>query len=234
MKKTSLLLLIISLLSFSSFSQSGIITGTVNDGEYNDILPFANVIVKGTLKGALSDFEGKYNLELTPGTYTLEFSFVGYQTKEINEIILKNGESINIDVTLKAASAELDEVVIKTSLKRNTEESVLKLQKNSINLMDGLSLESIKNSGAGDIASAVKSIPGVSIQRGKYVYVRGLGDRYTKTSLNGVDVPGLDPDRNTLQLDLFPSSILENVLVIKSATADQSADFTGGAINIIT
>ena len=89
MKKTSLLLLIISLLSFSSFSQSGIITGTVNDGEYNDILPFANVIVKGTLKGALSDFEGKYNLELTPGTYTLEFSFVGYQTKEINEIILK-------------------------------------------------------------------------------------------------------------------------------------------------
>ena len=234
MKKTSLLILIISLLSFSSFSQSGIITGTVNDGEYNDILPFANVIVKGTLKGALSDFEGKYNLELTPGTYTLEFSFVGYQTKEINEIILKNGESINIDVTLKAASAELDEVVIKTSLKRNTEESVLKLQKNSINLMDGLSLESIKNSGAGDIASAVKSIPGVSVQRGKYVYVRGLGDRYTKTSLNGVDVPGLDPDRNTLQLDLFPSSILENVLVIKSATADQSADFTGGAINIIT
>ena len=66
----------------------------------------------------------------------MEFSFVGYQTKEINEIILKNGESINIDVTLNAASAELDEVVIKTSLKRNTEESVLKLQKNSINLMD--------------------------------------------------------------------------------------------------
>ena len=83
---------------------------------------------------------------------------------------------------------KLDEVIITTSLKRNTESSILYLQRNSVKLMDGLSLESIKNSGASDIASAVKNIPGVSVQRGKYVYVRGLGDRYTKTSLNGVDV----------------------------------------------
>ena len=234
MKKTSLLLLIIGLLSFSSFSQSGIITGTVNDGEYNDILPFANVIIKDSQRGALSDFEGKYSLELKPGIYTVQFSFVGYQTLEINEVIVKNGETIIVDVTLKASTAKLDEVIITTSLKRNTEASILHLQRNSVKLMDGLSLESIKNSGASDIASAVKNIPGVSVQRGKYVYVRGLGDRYTKTSLNGVDVPGLDPDRNTLQLDLFPSSILENVIVSKSSTADQGADFTGGAINIVT
>ena len=234
MKKTSLLILIISLLSFSSFSQSGIITGTVNDGEYNDILPFANVIIKDSQRGALSDFEGKYSLELKPGIYTVQFSFVGYQTLEINEVIVKNGETIIVDVTLKASTAKLDEVIITTSLKRNTEASILHLQRNSVKLMDGLSLESIKNSGASDIASAVKNIPGVSVQRGKYVYVRGLGDRYTKTSLNGVDVPGLDPDRNTLQLDLFPSSILENVIVSKSSTADQGADFTGGAINIVT
>ena len=168
------------------------------------------------------------------GYPTIQFSFVGYQTQEITEIIVKNGESVIVDVTLKASTAKLDEVVIRTSLRRSTESSVLQLQKNSINLMDGLSLESIKNSGASDIASAVKNIPGVSVQRGKYVYVRGLGDRYTKTSLNGVDVPGLDPNRNTLQLDLFPSSILENVMVIKSSTADQSSDFTGGAINIVT
>ena len=237
MKKSSLLLTIISriiTLFIASFAQSGIITGTVNDGEYNDILPFANVIIKDSQRGALSDFEGKYSLELKPGIYTVQFSFVGYQTLEINEVIVKNGETIIVDVTLKASTAKLDEVIITTSLKRNTEASILYLQRNSVKLMDGLSLESIKNSGASDIASAVKNIPGVSVQRGKYVYVRGLGDRYTKTSLNGVDVPGLDPDRNTLQLDLFPSSILENVIVSKSSTADQGADFTGGAINIVT
>lgn len=234
MKKSIILKIIVGLLSFITFAQSGIITGTVNDGEYNDILPFANVIIKDSQRGALSDFEGKYSLELKPGIYTVQFSFVGYQTLEINEVIVKNGETIIVDVTLKASTAKLDEVIIRTSLKRNTEASILHLQRNSVKLMDGLSLESIKNSGASDIASAVKNIPGVSVQRGKYVYVRGLGDRYTKTSLNGVDVPGLDPDRNTLQLDLFPSSILENVIVSKSSTADQGADFTGGAINIVT
>ena len=234
MKKSITLTIIVGLLSFITFAQSGIITGTVNDGEYNDILPFANVIIKDSQRGALSDFEGKYSLELKPGIYTVQYSFVGYQTLEINEVIVKNGETIIVDVTLKASTAKLDEVIITTSLKRNTEASILHLQRNSVKLMDGLSLESIKNSGASDIASAVKNIPGVSVQRGKYVYVRGLGDRYTKTSLNGVDVPGLDPDRNTLQLDLFPSSILENVIVSKSSTADQGADFTGGAINIVT
>ena len=234
MKKSITLTIIVGLLSFIAFAQSGIITGTVNDGEYNDILPFANVIIKDSQRGALSDFEGKYSLELKPGIYTVQYSFVGYQTLEINEVIVKNGETIIVDVTLKASTAKLDEVIITTSLKRNTEASILHLQRNSVKLMDGLSLESIKNSGASDIASAVKNIPGVSVQRGKYVYVRGLGDRYTKTSLNGVDVPGLDPDRNTLQLDLFPSSILENVIVSKSSTADQGADFTGGAINIVT
>ncbi len=234
MKKSNLLLIILILVSTFSFAQSGIITGTVNDGEYNDILPFANVVLKDTQSGALTDFEGKYSLEVSPGVYTVQFSFVGYQTQEINQVHVKNGETVIVDITLNATAAQLDEVVISTSLKRNTASSVLTLQRNSVNLMDGLSLESIVNSGASDIAAAVKNIPGVSVQRGKYVYVRGLGDRYTKTSLNGVDVPGLDPDRNTLQLDLFPSSILENVMVVKSATADQSADFTGGAIDIIT
>ena len=234
MKKILIKLFILGLFSSTSIAQTGIISGTVNDGEYNDILPFANVIIKGTVKGVLTDFEGKYNLELAPGTYTLQFSFIGYQTQEINEILVKNGETVIVNTTLKAAAATLDEVVISTSLKRSTESSVLHLQRNSIKVMDGLSLESIKKSGASDIASAVKNIPGVSVQRGKYVYVRGLGDRYTKTTLNGVEVPGLDPDRNTLQLDLFPSSILENVVVVKSSTADQSADFTGGAINIDT
>ena len=101
-------------------------------------------------------------------------------------------------------------------------------------MLDGLSAQSIKSSGASNLASAVKNVPGVSIQGGKYVYVRGLGDRYTKSTLNGVDIPGLDPDRNTIQMDLFPTSILDNVIVIKSAAAEYPADFTGGVVDIVT
>ncbi|MFT5891808.1 MAG: TonB-dependent receptor [Dokdonia sp.] len=213
-------------------AQTGNISGTINDGQFNDILPFANIILQGTQKGTTSDFEGKYNFELEPGTYTIEYSFVGYQTQAISEIVVKTNETTIVNITL--ASESLEEVIITTTLRKNTEQSVLNIQKNSAQLMDGLSLESIKRTGASNVAAAIKNVPGVSVQGGKYVYVRGLGDRYTKSILNGVDVPGLDPDRNTLQLDVFPSSVLENIIVIKSATADQPADFTGGVVDIVT
>lgn len=234
MNLKSKLLITLSFISFISFSQSGTLSGTIHDGEYNDVLSFATVVVKNTSTGTTSDFEGDYSLELQEGVYTIVYSFVGYETKEITEVKIKSGETTTIDVTLNATAGLLDEVVVTTTARRNTEQSVLNLQKNSITVMDGLSVEGMKRTGASDVASAVKNIPGVSVQGGKFVYVRGLGDRYTKSILNGVDVPGLDPDRNTLQLDIFPTNILENILVIKSSSADLPADFTGGVVNIVT
>ncbi len=217
----------------TSFAQDAVVRGKVVDGDFNDVLAFANIVVKGTTTGTTSDFEGNYELTLAPGSYTLSFSFVGYQTKEITDVNLSPGQEITVDVTLNS-SGVLDEILITTTLSKNSESAVLSFQKNSVALLDGLSLESIKATGASNIASAVKSVPGVSVQGGKYVYVRGLGDRYTKSTLNGMDIPGLDPDRNTIQLDLFPTKILENILVVKSATADQPADFTGGVVDIVT
>lgn len=214
------------------FSQSGKVAGTIIDGDFTEPLPFANVLVKGTATGTTSDFDGKYNLDLDPGTYTLEFSFVGYNTQEITNVIIKANEVVNLDVTLNTNS--LETVVVTTSVKRNTENAVLNLQKKSVTLLDGLSVQSIKKTGASNIASAVKSVPGVSVQGGKYVYVRGLGDRYTKSILNGIDIPGLDPDRNTIPMDIFPTNIIDNVLVIKSAAAQYPADFTGGIVNVVT
>lgn len=215
-------------------AQTGKITGKILDGEYNDVLPFANVLVKGTEKGTTSDFDGNYTIELEEGSYTLIFSFVGYDSKEISEVIVRNGEVTELTVTISPSSASLDEVVITTTARRNSEQSVLNLQKNSATLMDGLSIESINKTGASSIASAIKSVPGVSVQDGKYVFVRGLGDRYTKSILNGMDIPGLDPDKNTIQMDIFPTNILENILVMKSASAELPADFTGGVVDIIT
>jgi len=221
-------------LTSSTFAQQGKIQGTIQDGELNDILPFANIIIKGTDKGTTSDFEGKYSIELEPGTYTVEFSYVGYQTVEISEVSVKSNDVTVVNVTLNATANNLEEVVITTTARRNTEQSVLNLQKKSIKVMDGLSSEGIKRTGANNVASAVKRIPGVSVQGGKYVFVRGLGDRYTKSILNGMDIPGLDPDRNTLQMDIIPSNIIENVIVSKTASADMPADFTGGVVNIVT
>ena len=215
-------------------AQEGTIKGKVYDEEVNDVLPFANVTLKGTTIGSTTDFDGNYALNVEPGTYTVVFSFVGYQTKEVTEVVVEDGKDVVVNISLAASAASLDEVVITTTARENTEASVLNLQKKSVNVFDGLSIESVKKVGANDVASAVKNIPGVSVEGGKYVYVRGLGDRYTKSILNGMSLPGLDPDRNTIQLDIFPTNLLENIIVYKTLTADLPADFTGGAVDIVT
>lgn len=233
MKKKIYSLLILLLLTYGFTSaQTGTLAGSIIDGEFVEPMAFANVIVKGTTVGTTSDFDGKYQLELEPGTYTIVFSFVGYTTQEITDVVIKEGEVTPLDVTLTTNS--LETIFITTSIKRNTENAVLNLQKKSVVVLDGLSAQSIKSTGASNLASAVKNIPGVSIEGGKYVYVRGLGDRYTKSILNGIDIPGLDPDRNTIQMDLFPTNILDNVIVLKSASAEYPADFTGGIVDIVT
>jgi len=231
-KKLYSLLCFLFFVSFVASGQTGKVTGTVIDGEFVEPLAFANILVKGTIKGTTSDFDGKYELELEAGTYTLVYSFVGYNTQEISDIVVKPNDVLTVDVTL--GTNTLETVTITTNVKQNTENAILNVQKKSVNLLDGLSAQSIKSTGASDLASAVKSVPGVSVQGGKYVYVRGLGDRYTKSILNGVDIPGLDPDRNTIQMDLFPTNILDNIIVIKSAAAEYPADFTGGVIDIVT
>mgnify|MGYP000999894418 FL=1 len=225
-------LLLTAFVALQLTAQSGKIVGTITDGDYNEPMAFANVLIKNTTTGTTSDFDGKYQLEMEEGNYAIIFSYIGYQTIEISDIVVAGNSDVIVDVTLNTNS--LEAVVITTTIRKNTESAVLDLQKKSITLLDGLSAQSIKSSGAGNIASAVKSVPGVSIQGGKYVFVRGLGDRYTKSILNGVDIPGLDPDRNTIQMDVFPTNILENVIVIKSAAAEYPADFTGGVINIVT
>ena len=234
MKKT----LIASFLLFTNFilSQS-IISGQVIDGEFNDPLPFANVLITlsdgSNIGGTSTDFDGSYIFEVQPGIYFLEFSFVGYDTKKITEINVGENEEVIVNSILLPASNALEEVIVTTTARQNTEAAVLSIQKGAINLIDGLSAQAIKKTGDSDLASAIKRVPGVSVQDGKFVYVRGLGDRYSKTLLGGLEVPGLDPDKNTLQLDIFPTNLLDNILISKSASAELNADFTGGIVDIL-
>ena len=218
---------------FILFSQS-YLKGTIIDGDFQEPLPFANIIISETNDGTTTDFDGNFSFELSPGTYSAEVSFVGYETVKVTDITIVAGETEVVDVILKSAAQLMEEVVVTTSFQRNSEQSVLSVQKKSANLLDGISAQSFKKVGASDLANAVKSVPGVSVQGGKYVYVRGLGDRYTKSILNGMDIPGLDPDRNTIQFDIFPTNVIDQVIVLKSATADLPSDFTGGVVDIVT
>ena len=146
----------------------------------------------------------------------------------MRDVKVTGGEVTLLDnLTLKSSTVGLSEVTVSASMTRNTEGAIMSIKMQSPNLIDGISAANFRKMGDSDAASSVKRVPGVSVEGGKYVYVRGLGDRYTKTIINGVDIPGLDPDRNTLQLDIFPTYIIDNIMVYKSFTAELPADFTG-------
>ncbi|MGA0246527.1 MAG: TonB-dependent receptor domain-containing protein [Schleiferiaceae bacterium] len=215
------------------FSQNGKIRGTVYEQETGEALFYANAQVASLGAVAFTDFDGHFELSLAPGKYELEISFLGLATMIIPDVEVIAGEVTAFEnIRLKPASNELMTVTVTASAMRNTESALLDVKKKSAIVMDGISAQNFKRIGDGNAAAAVTRVPGVSIQGGKYVFVRGLGDRYTKTQLMRMDIPGLDPDRNSLQMDIFPTNILQNIVVLKTLTADLPADFSGGLVNI--
>jgi hypothetical protein len=221
------------LFSILSYAQNGIIRGTVYEDETSEALFYANAQVPSIGAVAFTDFDGNFELSLEPGTYDVEVSFLGLATLTISDVKVEAGRVTAFEnLRLMSSSNELMTVTVTASAMRNTESALLDVKKKSATVMDGISAQNFKRVGDGNAAAAVTRVPGVSIQGGKYVFVRGLGDRYTKTQLMRMDIPGLDPDRNSLQMDIFPTNILQNIVVLKTLTADLPADFSGGLVNI--
>lgn len=229
-----LLFISLIMLSFTASAQKGFVRGKVTDAETGEGMIGATVSKVGTTIGTTVDFDGNFSLSLEPGVHNLEFKFISYQTKVVEGIEVKAGEATVIDVVLGISNTQLEEVIVTAEQAKDTEAAILTLQKRSANLLDGMSTQTFRKTGDSDLSSAMKRVTGVSVQGGKYVYVRGLGDRYTRTMLNKMSIPGLDPDRNDVQIDIFPTNILENVVVYKTFTPDLPGDFTGGVIDVET
>lgn len=235
MRKIALISLFGLLLSVSAVAQKGTIRGTVYDDSTGEPLIGVTVVIDGTTTGGATDFDGKFEIHTAPGIYTLRVSYVSYANLTIENTEVKEGQVTILDnIKLREDVAQLEEIVVTAQTIKTTEEALLTVKMKSPNVMDGISASSFRKIGDSDAASAVKRVPGVSVEDGKYVFVRGLGDRYTKSTLNGLDIPGLDPDRNTVQMDMFPTSLIDNIIVLKSFTSDLPGDFTGGVVNIET
>ena len=159
--------------------------------------------------GTVSDFDGNFSLSLDPGTYNIKVSFISFATLSYQGIKIEAGKTTVIDGIMKSDDKLLEEVVIVAKASRNSEIGMITKMKNSTNIVDGLSAQSFRKIGDSDLSGAIKRVTGVTVEGGKYVYVRGLGDRYTKTTLNGMSIPGLDPDVNAVQIDIFPPRKLD-------------------------
>ena len=229
----AIIFLIILLLTSQLYAQKGSIRGTVYDDIPGEALMGVTVVVEGTIAGTITDLDGKFNLSLVPGRYNLKFSFISFETLMVSDVVVKDGGVTILDnLKLRTATLGLAEVTITANAVRNTENSIMSIKMKSPNVLDGISSAGFRKMGDSDAAASMKRVSGVAVEGGKYVYVRGLGDRYTKTIVNGVDIPGLDPDRNSLQLDIFPTNVIDNIIVHKSFSVELPADFTGGVIDI--
>jgi TonB-dependent receptor len=234
MKKLAILFTII-FVATGLFAQNGKIRGTIIEESTGETLVGVTVLLVGTTTGAMTDLDGQYTIEAPAGTYNVQFSYISYQTIVLENIKVESGEvKVLDDLIMKESSQELAEVVVTAEVIRTTEAALLTVKKKSASMLDGISSAKIRLTGDGTAVEAAKRVTGVSIEDGKYVYVRGLGDRYSKTTLNGVDIPGLDPDKNSLQMDIFPTNLINNIMVTKNFTAELPADFTGGLVNIET
>ncbi|MDC1472228.1 TonB-dependent receptor [Flavobacteriaceae bacterium] len=229
-----LLIFILLVSGVVSAQNTGVVSGKLTDKEFNnEPLAFANVLIQGTTKGTTSDFDGNYNIdELEPGNYVVLFSFVGYKTIAIETLIIA-GKTNEINIVLEANSAALEEIVIKTTKKRETESALLLQQKKAVLMETAIGAQELSKKGVGDIAGAVTKIAGISKQSGSgNVFVRGLGDRYNITTLNGLPLASNNAAQKNIDLSLFSTDIVENIGVSKTFNAQNYGDFGGANINI--
>jgi len=218
-----------------AFAQNGTLRGTVIEEASGDPLYGVSILVESTSTGTTTDFDGKFDLKLETGTYDIRISYVSYKQVRIEGVEITEGE-VNLlgTVSMQSSIEELDELVVTAESIYISEAALITQKKRSPNLIDGISAEAFQRTGVSDAGEALKKVTGVSVQDGKYVYVRGLGDRYSNTMLNTVEIPSLDPTRNSLQIDIFPTNLIDNMVISKTAVADLPAGFTGGIVNLVT
>ncbi|WP_152286163.1 TonB-dependent receptor [Flavicella marina] len=232
-----LLVLIVLFLTISVVAQEkATVVGKVTDKEMNDeALPFANVYIKGTTIGTTTDFDGNYTLSLEEGEYTISFSFVGYATAE-QTITVEAGMNYTVNQAVGASEGVLmDEVIVKGSSKKESVSALIAEQKKAVVIVESVGAQQLSSQGVSDAASATAKVTGVSKQQGSSkVYVRGLGDRYNSTTLNGLPLPSNDPSLKNISLDLFSTDIIQNVGISKTFSSNATGDFGGANINVVT
>ncbi|HRO41669.1 MAG TPA: TonB-dependent receptor [Flavipsychrobacter sp.] len=230
---------IISMLLFffltSVISFAGKITGKVSDEKTGEPLIGATVLIKGTANGTATDVDGNFILTADPRTHTLEVKYIGYQSKEIDGIVIKSDEVVTVNIVIaEATSTQLNEVVVRSSLKKENISALYVMQKNAVSVSSGISADIIQRSPDRNTGEVLKRVSGASIQNGKFVIIRGLSERYNAAMINGAQMQSTEPDKKAFSYDVIPSNLIDNIIISKTASADLPGDFAGGVVQVLT
>ncbi|PWA10264.1 TonB-dependent receptor [Flavobacterium laiguense] len=217
------------------FSQNkGTITGVLLDKDSNNqSLPFANVLIKDTKIGANTDIDGKYTITIAPGNYTVQFSFLGYETVEVPVTVAAN-ETITLNNSLGSGSYKLKDVVIKSSGGREKETALLLDQKNAVVIKQSIGAQEMSRKGVSDVEEGLTKITGITKVGSRGLFVRGLEDRYNNLLINDLAAPTNNPFLKIIPLDLFSTDIVGVIEVYKTFSPNIYGDFAGGTFNIQT
>ncbi|SHF81579.1 TonB-dependent receptor [Pedobacter caeni] len=234
--KKALITVLFVIIGVTVFAQTGKISGKVSDKKTGETLIGVTVKIKGSTIGVATNVKGEYSIGgMTAGNYSIQFSYMGYVTKEMNDVKVSEGNAtlLNVDLSEEAGKA-LDNVSITAKVNRESETSLNMERKNSSVVLQKIGAQELIRKGLSNVAEGVTKIAGVSIVGNKNVFVRGLGDRYNNTMLNGLPIPSTNPDLKLIPLDIFPTSVVKNIGVTKSYSPELYGDFSGGNIDIIT
>ena len=229
------------LLAFFTFTlvataQKGKIEGRVTDSKTGAALVGVSVIVKNTNKGISTDQEGRFVISADAGSkVTLVFSYNG-TTKEVEDIEVINGKVTEQNISLEIKAKTGENVVVRSTSTARKESNIalIAYQKNTSVVAQVISSETIKRSPDKNTSEVLKRVPGTSVQEGKYLIVRGLADRYNQAMLNGILLSSTEPDRKTFSFDIFPASMIDNIIINKAFVPELPGEWAGGLVQVNT
>jgi outer membrane receptor protein involved in Fe transport len=238
MKLRPLFVLLLLLAGVTHATETGRIQGVIIDETTAEPLIGANVVINDPdgrpAFGASTDLDGRYVLSVPAGTYDLEISFISFGTKTVTEVVVEPDGRAVVNATLAPELLQGEMIVVSAKADESSEVSMLALQKRAGIVTDGISSELMSQAASSDAGDALKRVTGVSVVGGKFVYVRGLGERYSNTQLNDAQLPSPEPNRRVVPMDMFPAGLLENIQIAKTFSPDQPGDFSGGSVQIKT
>lgn len=209
------------------------IAGTVRDETNAIALPGVPVEVAGTQRTVYTDVDGRYVIDVPPGDHELKVMLEGYQARSIK---VATGSQKNIVADIALTMTRFAEAVTVTAqtvdVPTSSAEAQLIERKQAQVITDNVGSQDMRKNGDSDAASAMARVTGISLVDNQYVFVRGLGERYSNTTLAGSLIPTTEPDKKVVPLDLFPTGLIDSVQVSKSYSPDRSAEFAGGLVQI--
>ena len=229
-----ILIILITLIGFSAGFAQGKVRGKISDRTGETLIGVTVSLKSSPDVGVTTDLDGNYSLMINDSTsQTIVITYVSYAKIEADVHVL-HGEVVIKDFVMESATKDLGVVEVVTKASKAKDYYMENLKKNSSSTIDYISSETMKKTGDASVVSAIARVTGVSTNSGGFITVRGIGDRYVKTTINGNRIPTLDPFTNNIKLDMFPASLVDNIIITKTASADLPGDWAGAYLSVET